>query len=294
MSDKLTLATGQRFLDGNPVGRRSPLYIAIILWCTVALAPQLAGAQLVQTAKITSNDSSAKNFGIAMSVSGSKVLIGASGTTSLDPGKAYLYEQVEGVWTETHEFTASVPEDISGFGHAVSLSNNRAAIASYDGIAQERGVYIYDYIDNMWVETARLSPDDVDLINGFGTSVSLFDDRVLVGTQEIVDGIQNTGSVYVFDLIDEAWVQTAKIDSPAPPSATGIGAAFGSSVSLDGDRALIGSSFETSIGGSDFAGAAYVLNWGTVSGFRKHGLQERMLLVLFLALLCRWRMKWHS
>ncbi|MBD2703814.1 FG-GAP repeat protein [Spirosoma sp. BT702] len=73
--------------------------------------------------------------------------------------------------------------------------------------------------------------------DSFGQSVSIWGDYALIGApQDVVNGQLSQGSAYVFVRIGRAWTQQAKLLA----SDGSGGNAFGSSVSLSGDYAFIG------------------------------------------------------
>lgn len=65
-------------------------------------------------------------FGCSVSLDGRAALVGAFGYNQ--PGKAYLFEEAGGVWTQHQAFVSSTAEDGSGFGYAVGLSGTAAAV----------------------------------------------------------------------------------------------------------------------------------------------------------------------
>ena len=103
-------------------------------------------------------------------------------------------------------------------------------------------------------QQAKLAASDAAAGDAFGWSVSVSGDRALVGAWlDDHSGFADAGSAYVFVRTGTAWTQEAKLvalDAAA-------GSAFGFSVSLRGDRALVGA-FGSSLPGAAGAGAAYV------------------------------------
>lgn len=82
-----------------------------------------------------------------------------------------------------------------------------------------------------WVEEAVI--DGVASHDAFGCSLAVSGDRALIGAP----GLQNkAGQTFVLARGGSGWEVEAVLDSPAAP----INECFGSSVSLDGDTALIG------------------------------------------------------
>ena len=106
----------------------------------------------------------------------------------------------------------------------------------------------------------------------FGVSVSLSDHKALVGAYYDDDKGSASGSAYVFERQgDGSWKQTAKLlaaDGAASDS-------FGTSVSLSGDKALVGAPYIDSgsayvferQGDSDWSQAAKLLAGGEFGGY---------------------------
>jgi len=79
--------------------------------------------------------------------------------------------------------------------------------------------------------------DDTETSDLFGYSVSLDGERAMVGAiYADPGGLNNKGAVYVFDLEDGTWTQTATLSADDGEANDN----FGNSVSLHGDRALVG------------------------------------------------------
>ena len=134
------------------------------------------------------------------------------------------------------------------FGCSVSLSGNRALVGtsgaatganSYQGAA-----YVFELSGGTWTLIQKLTASDGGYLNWFGHSVSLSGDRALVGVPGAdIDGKDYQGAAYVFDLSGGVWAQTQKLTASDGAEKD----EFGSSVSLSGDRALVGATFRYSI-----------------------------------------------
>jgi len=99
---------------------------------------------------------------------------------------------------------------------------------------------------------------DRDVGYQFGSSVAVDGDTLVVGA-ELADGNgPQTGSVYVFRRVAEAWVQEAELVA----ADTGFLDYFGASVAIDGDRIVVGASDapSESPGSVPLAGAGYVFD----------------------------------
>ena len=230
---------------------------------SAADAAALVRAVQARDAKLTAADAAAlDNFGASVSLSGDRALVGASGVDcpeSAACGAAYVFVRTESGWTQEAELTASEPDENGQsrdrFGSAVSLLGDRALVGA-PGDDCSAGfacgaVYVFVRTGSGWIEEARLTADDASPSDGFGEAVSLAGSRALIGAPR--DNVQGdfSGSAYVFVRAGSTWTEEAKL-VPSDPSRQDL---FGRSVSLSGDRALIGASTDTSV---HRAGSAYV------------------------------------
>ena len=140
------------------------------------------------------------------------------------------------------------------FGDSVSISGDTAVIGSRTGIG-EKGLggsaYVFEKIAGAWIQKVQLAPRDSGFY--FGVSVSILDDTILIGDRlDIVNG-EFSGSAYIFERVDDRWMQTTKLlaDDGA------AGDAFGTWVSISGDTAVITATGDDNANGGN-AGAAYV------------------------------------
>ncbi|MBN1796949.1 MAG: FG-GAP repeat protein [Spirochaetales bacterium] len=104
-----------------------------------------------------------------------------------------------------------------------------------------------------WVQVAKLTVNDLEEDDHFGTSVAISGNYIIVGAP---DEDTYTGAVYVFDKTISTW----KDDVPQRISGQAIGDLFGESVSISGDYMIIG---------APFCGKAYIYkrtgtSWGDV------------------------------
>jgi hypothetical protein len=160
-----------------------------------------------------------------------------------------------------------LPEDVVGvggqqmqFGQSISIDGNRAAIAA-PAMFAHGVVYIFDFDGLNWNRTARIIADDIEIRDKFGNAVSLQGDRLLIGNYFDNDNGSFAGAAYIFELENGEWIQKNRFTAGDISSSYG----FGISLSLDGDRALIGSRGAKN-GNGESVGAAYVFelvagNW---------------------------------
>ena len=199
-------------------------------------------------------------FGFAVSLSGNRALIGAPYDieNSIDTGAAYVLDFDGSHWNQTAKLIASDGATSDAFGYAVSLQGNRAVIGAYldDDHGDGSGsVYVFDYDGSQWTETQKITASDGAMGDWFGQSVSLHGERILIGAYQDDTSAANAGSAYVFEWNGSIWSETEKLEANDAESDD----FFGYSVSLSGDRALIGAYQEDDNGSQ--SGAAYVFDY---------------------------------
>ena len=221
-----------------------------------------AGGVWAQSVKLSAADRAAGDrFGYAVSLSGDRALIGAylDDDNGSGSGSAYIFDFAGGVWAQTAKLTAAGGAPGDNFGYAVSLFGDRALIGAYrddDNGSGSGSAYVYDLSGGVWSQSAKLTATDGAGFDNFGSSVSLSGDRALVGAYLNDGNASNSGSAYVFDFAGGVWTQTTKLTA----SDGAAGDRFGSSVSLSGDRVLIGAYRDDEDGFTD-SGSAYIFDF---------------------------------
>lgn len=113
--------------------------------------------------------------------------------------------------------------------------------------------YIFDKIDGIWQETAKLIPQDGQAKDLFGDALALDGDIAVISAWKDDDQGTSSGSAYLFERIDNRWYETAKL-LPQDGRAYDL---FGISPAVDGETVMVGS-FQADIAGRERAGAVYV------------------------------------
>ncbi|MCX7545887.1 FG-GAP repeat protein [Marinicella gelatinilytica] len=221
---------------------------------------ELQGGSWVETAKLVASDGAvADRFGVSVSLSGDRALIGSykDDDNGSDSGSAYVFELQGGIWTETAKLTASDGAAYDYFAYSVSLSGDRALIGSYhddDHGSNSGSAYVFDLQGGSWTETTKLTASDAAGGDQFGVSVSLLGGRALIGSFGDDDHANDAGSAYVFDLQVGGWIETIKLTA----SDATLKDYFGYAVSLSNNRALIGA-YRNDDYGTD-SGSAYIFD----------------------------------
>jgi hypothetical protein len=217
-----------------------------------------------------------------------------SDTGALDSGAAYVFTRAGAVWTQAAYLKPSNNRAGARFGASVSVDGDSIAVGASSEASKAKGVggdemdtsapgagavYVFVKSGDTYAQQAYIKASntttDANLTSGFGSSLCLSANMLAVG-QHIepsnakgIDGddtdtsAPNSGAVFVFERTGTAWAQQAYIK----PSNTRSLALFGFSLSLVGDKLVVGSQNESSnakgVNGDDantsapYAGAAY-------------------------------------
>ncbi len=146
-----------------------------------------------------------------------------------------------------------------GFGISAALAGDTALVGAYAdataGGASAGSAYVFVRSGTTWTEQAHLFASDGAAGDQFGFSVALVGDTALVGARfDDTAGGGSAGSAYVFVRSGTSWTEQAHLFA----SDGALNDAFGRSVALAGDTALVGAVFDDTAGGGNNAGSAYV------------------------------------
>jgi len=233
-----------------------------------------SGSAWAQAAELTASDGTANaHFGISVAISGNTIVVGAYDATvnSINQGAAYVFVEPAGGWagvtqpiTQQAELTASDGTASDWFGRSVAISGSTLVVgapAPLGGI-NPGAAYVFAEPSGGWAgnltQTAELTSSDGHggYVDGFGISVSISGNTVVVGAYLAWGGNVLQGAAYVFAEPASGWAnmtQTQKLTASD-------GAAndwFGFSVSFSGSTLVVGAPVAT-VGGNFGQGAAYV------------------------------------
>jgi len=211
-----------------------------------------------QSQKLMASDGAANDeFGYSVSLYGDFALIGAS-EKNQSTGAAYVFAYNGTTWTQSQILE---PDDVKFgalFGISVSLFENRALIGAlgddFNGV-NAGAAYVYAFNGSTWNLDQKILPIDGQQDDLLGRSVSLWQDRALISASDDDDNGQDSGSAYIFDYDGNTWNLTQKMTADDGEA----GDRFGISVSLQGNRAVVGSDRDDD-GGTN-AGSVYVYEY---------------------------------
>ncbi len=220
-------------------------------------------------------------FGNAVSVSGDTIIIGAYLYNDGDPntGSAYIFERNFGGANNWGNVLKLIPSDSTEddrFGISVAIDGDTALVGAYgkNAAATESGAaYVFNRDQGgpeAWGEVIRLIAYDAAAYDYFGVSAGVDGDIAVVGSYNDDDNGSNSGSVYVFERNrggPDVWGNIAKLTA----SDGAAGDTFGETVSVSGDRIIVGAKRHGAAGVD--SGAAYIFErnqegfgaWGQVA-----------------------------
>lgn len=272
-----------------------------------------------------SNTGADDRFGYSLAISGDTVVIGAfkedsnatgvngnqADNSATDSGAAYVFVRSGGTWTQQAYLKASNTGAGDQFGYAVAVSGDTIVVGARKEDSSATGVngnqanesavnsgaaYLFVRSGTTWTQQAYLKATNTEASDGFGASVAVSGDTVVVGgylgddlegggvpiyTAESssatgVNGNQadnsapGSGAAYVFARSGTTWIPQAYLKA----SNTETFDAFGFSVAISGTTIVVGAPREasnaTGVNGTQGngcigSGAAYVFN-RTVAG----------------------------
>ena len=196
-------------------------------------------------------------FGASVAISGDYAIVGAFRDYNGEPegGSACIFKQEQDIWQQVVKLTPSNPSWNGYFGRSVSISGDYAVVgaAGSDENGKNSGsAYIYKREGDTWQEVTKLLPDDGQYGDWFGDAVSISGDYVVVGASGDDDNWSQSGSAYIFKRDGNTWEQIEKLlpDDGASEDY------FGESVSISGNRAIVGA-VEDDDNGKD-SGSTYI------------------------------------
>jgi hypothetical protein len=218
----------------------------------VAAAPGAAGTSAyvftdqagtwTQTAKLTVPGTADLGTSLAISASGSTIVLG-SPTSNSDNGEAFVFTKSGSTYRKTQKLTEPAPESPALLGSDTAISANGSTIAFGEPQNGVTDVFTKPAGASTWTQTAQL--------HGGGDSVAVSSNGEIVAAGQT--GINNlNGAVFVFTKTGATFTQASEVLPPknktkaAFAAGTSIGiSAGGSLVAFGAPTATAGQAFES-------------------------------------------------
>ena len=201
---------------------------------------RLSGDFWAQTAKLVPDDLEANdNFGYAVDAYENWLIVNAPGDDDAgeDAGAGYLYQrQVDNSWRLASKLTSSE----GAFLRAPLAIDDKQAFMRWimqTDSGMEHKIQIFaQNSDGLWAEAGQIESNDSTPADGFGTSLVLDGNDLLVGANNVVTPVDFlTGAMYAFIRhSDNTWEERKKM-LLFKPTTPGV---FPNQIAIDGNRAL--------------------------------------------------------
>lgn len=241
-------------------------------------------------------------FGISVAVSGLTVAV-----NDMVNAGTFVYEKRNGEWAQSAELRGgSGPENVDLAGDTlVTAHGERRDFCEGTTTWDSRPIHVYNRIDGEWNLTAKFEPEQAQnktqsLVTRLGmndagdaivlgaavdrrmygvhTEICLHEDAGPLGEVNVytIHGAAGAvGSAYIYELVEDEWIQTADIPNPVPnPPGVG-GSLFSASVSIGDGLAAISAYGDMYNGPGDRSGTVYLYEkvngeWILSSRLRNH------------------------
>lgn len=236
-------------------------------------------------------------FGNLVAISEGTIIVGAYGESSsaagvngnqmdnsaVFSGAVYVFERQNGQWSQAAYLKASNPGANDSFGYDAAISGDTIVVGALSEASNATGVngnqtddsaegsgaaYVFVRQNGQWTQQAYLKASNTGDADGFGVSVDVFGDTVVVGGWEeassatgingnqMDDSSPKSGAVYVFRRDNGAWRQHVYLKA----SPSGAGDWFGFATAVSGQTIVTGAYAEasdaTGVGGNAMSNAA--------------------------------------
>ena len=215
-------------------------------------------------------------FGASVAIDGGTAVVGATGVavgSATFVGKAYVFtrsssNQDTGVWSqETVLDSGSNAGQGTVFGTSVAVDGNTIVVGSQGEDTYKGAAYVFTKSNNGWSRVARLTAPNSRYGDGFGGSVAIDGDTIVVGAQNWDEGSTDApqhGAAFIFTKNNNVWSRVARLTA----SDYAAQDQFGFAVAVEGDTIVVGD-FQDDDDGDD-SGSVYLFTkpsggWATAN-----------------------------
>jgi choice-of-anchor B domain-containing protein len=216
--------------------RRTVASLSLVVLSFALSTPPLAGQSSVRASR-----GGRAGFGAALALSGSELLVGRPGEIGFFPmppnhaGWVHVFgRDASGRWVERGAVAAASTELGDGFASTLAVSGAVLVVGAPKQANDRGGAYVFERsAAGEWREAARLADPAAAPGDQLGSAVAIAGNVILVAAPGRGEG---KGAVLVFRRGASGW----SLEATLAGSGTASGDRFGSSIALDGARALVG------------------------------------------------------
>lgn len=256
------------------------------------------GEVWAQQAQLVADNAEANDqFGTSVAIDGDTIVVGAphesSSATGINgdgstngaasSGAAYVFVRSGTTWTQQAYVKSSNAEAQDRFGFSVGVAGDTVVVGAYQEDSSASGIdgdgsdntvtdsgaaYVFTRNAGMWSEDAYVKAATATAGDGFGYSIAIDGDTVIVGAPYRGS---SRGAAYVFLRSGGTWMQERYLS----PQSLDPGDSLGFSVAVSRDTFAVGAPYEDSnsvgVGGDELNNNA--LDSGAVQVFQRGGMQ---------------------
>jgi len=253
----------------------APAWIGLVLFSVLSIAGCSsdsgdASVIFVEVSKIVASDGQEEDhFGMSVALEGEHLIAGGVLGGSSERGFVYIYRRTErdsSRWSQVRKVRGADTTNMDSFGCSVAISGDYVVVGAMNadsGFQDSGAAYVFFRNEggtDQWGQQKRLAAEDPDWSDGFGRSVAIDGDYIVVGAPYKSGDYYESGAVYVFYRHkggENNWGQVKKIE----PSDPRLLLDFGRDVAIDGDLVLVGAANEAHLFGRNQPSAD---QWGEV------------------------------
>jgi hypothetical protein len=185
-------------------------------------------------------------FGFSLSLNADLLAVGApfhthSGIPSA--GSAYLFQVVDGTWSQLAHCVAEDPAANALLGWSVAVTPGGLLTGSplaQNGLLTSGAAYLFQPSNSTWIQTEKLIDSLAVDYSWFGFYVAMHEDVAAVGASQDPEFGTAAGAISLFSIQDGFWQQTRKFNVASPSA----GAQFGFNIAFDGNHLVAGAPFQ--------------------------------------------------
>jgi len=202
-----------------------------------------------------SNVGAQDRFGESVAIDGDTLVVGArfedSNATGINgaqndlasnSGAVYVFRRNGAVWQQEAYLKASNAQATDEFGSSVAIRGDRIAVGAIRKGASIGAAYVFRRNGTVWQEEATFPGTDPGA--GFGISVALDDQRLVVGSRYANAAKTFAGAAFVYLRAGTAWSLESTLTAPNARNVAIGTLTFGTRVALHGDLIAVSDPFE--------------------------------------------------
>jgi len=194
-------------------------------------------------------------FGASVAVDRDLVLVGASAANAggIPTGRVYVFARTPGGWSVVQTIECPMPTYGDLFGDKMVVRDGLLLVGSRgnraNALVSAGAAFVFERAGDAFTFRQRLTAPTPQTQALFGFAVATDGARIVVATPYETTGNIMTGAAYVYTRVDGAWTLETRLQGSNTSSR------FGSAVTIDGDRVVVGAPGDTYAGYE--AGAVY-------------------------------------